>query len=137
MRYYLSGPYAWRDKLAEYADELIWRGHEVTSNWLSSTIDDDFALDGDTKEHFASIDLIDINAAEVFIAFTADGRKYHRGGRHVEFGYALGIAAFRMMQTVVIGETDNIFYSVKDVRQFDDWHAFLATIDDLNQPKLF
>jgi hypothetical protein len=75
-------------------------------------------------------DLEDIDRANVFVAFMANEAKHHRGGRHVEYGYALGLAETRRMDTVVIGESENIFYSVFRHR-FRSWNAFLANVPNI------
>lgn len=137
MRFYLAGPYAWQEKLSEYAEQLSNRGHTTTSHWLSSSVADNEPLDDSEKESLASNDLVDIRTADVFLAFMSGDAAHGRGGRHVEYGYALALTEFHALETIVIGETDNIFYSVEHVRRFADWESFLATVDDLNQPKLF
>ena len=137
MRFYLVGPYQWQEQLNGYAKQLEILGHQVTSSWLLCELPDDYPLEDVQKRAFASHDLIDIGNTETFIAFLSDDPAHGRGGRHVEYGYALGIAEFRRMQTVVIGETDNIFYLVEQVRRFADWESFIATVEDLTQPKLF
>lgn len=130
MRIYLAGPYSWQEKLNGYAKRLEIRGHKITSTWLLSEIDDNHPLDDDAKQMLAIQDLQDIDAADVFVAFMANESKHHRGGRHVEYGYALGLAETRRMDTIVIGESENIFYSVFRHR-FSSWDAFLANVPNI------
>lgn len=109
LKIYLCASYERRDELRGYRGKLNDLGHYVTSRWL----DEDYALNVQvadlTREQQIEIgeyDLKDIDAADFIIAFTEPaGTHRSRGGRHVEFGYALakGIGRF------VVGPFENIF----------------------------
>ena len=92
IKIYLAGKYSSHPKMREYRDILIGLGFEVTSRWIEGT--HTIPEDASEKERnlyrasFASIDLHDLGAADLIIAFTEneEGRAKgnNRGGRHVE-----------------------------------------------------
>jgi nucleoside 2-deoxyribosyltransferase len=126
MKIYLASRYSRREELCKYRDELVAMGHVVTSRWLNGNhqIDDQglsVEAKAEERQRFALEDFTDVIQADALIAFTEPPRATNsRGGRHVEFGIALG----RMMPVYVVGPRENVFHCLNDVRQFE-------TFDDL------
>jgi nucleoside 2-deoxyribosyltransferase len=117
---YLAGRYSRRLELCEYQAELEVVGHVVTSRWLlgNHQAENDQLHRGADAERFAHEDLDDVRAADVMVAFTEQPRSSNsRGGRHVEFGYALGIG----LRVAIVGPRENVFSCLVD--QFDSWPA--------------
>lgn len=109
MKIYVAGLYSKLAELAEESKKLIDAGFEVTATWLQN------AEDGLTFEHVAHIDLNDVDAAAVLILYTEPyGTPVPGGGRHVEFGYALG----KGKQIIIVGPRENIFHWHRDVMHF-------------------
>jgi len=110
MRAYLAAKYARRDELRGYIPQLNEAGIEVTSRWLQETA----ALDGNMGDHSelfymetAVVDIDDIDSADFVIFFSEDPLVgVPRGGRHVEFGYAVGTNK----SIAVIGPKENVFH---------------------------
>ena len=144
--FYLAARYSRRVELAEYADQLRALGHQVTSRWLLGQHQADeleIAAAGQVDQvpefarRFAEEDIEDVTFADVVVAFSEPPRSTaSRGGRHVEFGMALGwvLAGYRSLdggrrQVVVIGQRENVFHCLREVAVFPDWAAFLATVD--------
>jgi nucleoside 2-deoxyribosyltransferase len=134
MRVYLAARYSRREELAGYRERLQAAGHEVTSRWLNGdhqvsdaglNLGDDPEADQFTKaerERFALEDMADVIAADMLIAFTEPPRSTaSRGGRHVEFGFALA----QGMLIAVVGPRENVFHCLPGVMQFDTFDAFL------------
>lgn len=131
---YLAGPYAARDKLALYADELQQVGYRIACRWLDETHEihsgtagaaADLA-DEQVNQH-ARHDLEDIDKADIVVAFTSDVLTIPlpfggSGGRHVETGYALA----KGKQVVLIGEPENVFHRMRQVERFKTWHHALV-----------
>lgn len=126
IRYYLAAAFSRREEMRGYRDELLAKVHnsEVTSRWVS---------DGKWAEEFspnmlndspqvcisiAEGDLDDIVEADVLVLFTGAGR----GGRHVEFGYALALGK----RLVVIGTREIVFHTLPIVEFYPTWSDFLA-----------
>lgn len=146
MKIYLAARYSRRVELCGYRKQIIDIGHTVTSRWLNGEhqISDSGKPIGETGEllvegddessshcaaalrsKFQNEDFIDVITSELCISFTEKPRSGHsRGGRHVEFGIALG----RMLRCWVIGHRENIFHWNEDVRFFETWEESLEKL---------
>lgn len=115
---YLSARFERRDELNGYRSELEAAGVEVTSRWLTDPTPE---LTDEAWRLLATKDVEDIHRASGLILF-ADGRP-GGGGRHVEFGIALGLEK----QMIVIGEPENLFHSLQAAQIVATWEdAFKA-----------
>ena len=142
MRVYLSSRYSRRLELCNYADELRSMGFDVQARWLlgdaqrhgdaaaSAVIEETVSIPVDEGRLFAVDDLEDIMMADLFIAFTENSRAHSkaRGGRHVEFGYALAIqdwivgwSAPGVPRILTVGPLENIFYTLEGIEHVYDW----------------
>lgn len=166
MKVYLAARYTRRLELCGYRQQIEEAGGEVTSRWLNGDhqIDDKgvpigengAALvedpDGDLsagpseraaalRQHFAQEDVADVLAAHVLVAFTETPRSSaSRGGRHVEFGLALGLMEARrnsdalhyfgppMNRVIVVGPRENVFCWLPEVEHYDDWPSALEAL---------
>ena len=127
MKVYLAAQYARRDELREYRTQLETLGIHVTSRWL----DENEPLDGSMthKEdawytHTALIDLEDINRADAMVFFSEDPLMgIPRGGRHVEFGYAIA----KIKPIHVVGPRENVFHYIgfHHVRHYKSLDEFI------------
>lgn len=112
MKIYLAAAFSRRDELKAYRDKLVADGHTVTSSWL----DCEWGSQGYASTHcppdqraaWVQRDLGDIDSCDTVISFTepvgsTGGR---RGGRHVEFGYALALGK----RLILVGEPENLFH---------------------------
>lgn len=150
--YYLAGRYGRRLELADYADQLRALGHQVTSRWLNGQLHGhelEVETDGgpdkvpEIARRLAEEDAEDVAFADVVLSFTEPPHSTaSRGGRHVNFGMALGwlLAGYttlegRRRRLVVIGRRENIFHCLSDVTVFPDWSSFLATVEPAPLPE--
>lgn len=122
MKIYLAGKYSSKEEIREKAAELRALGIEVTSTWLeephapntamSDVPEDDLAV-------YAQNDLTDIEMADWLVFFSEDPTtSVVRGGRHVEFGYALATD----MGILVVGPHENIFHHLPEVIVISTWN---------------
>lgn len=127
---YLAARYSRREELCGYAEDLKRAGHSVMSRWLEGNhqIADNGMPIGDDgealvegfsdsekamflRQQFAMEDLRDIDYSEMLIAFTEPPRSSaSRGGRHVEFGYALA----QNKPILIVGHKENVFCWLPD-----------------------
>lgn len=115
MRIYLAGRYGRREELQEYGAELERLGHEITSRWLSGDHEDRRGEARDAEE-----DIADVRRAELLLSFTESPRSGSgRGGRHVEFGFALALGK----RLALVGPQENVFHTLPGLSQFADWPA--------------
>lgn len=127
VRYYLAAAFTRRAEMRGYRDELLAKvlNSEVTSRWVNDDGKwaEDFPPDmiNDSPQDCMSIaegDLDDIVEANVLVLFAGAGR----GGRHVEFGYAMALGK----RLVVIGTREILFHTLPIVEVYPTWEDFLA-----------
>lgn len=112
MNIFLSARYSRRDELRGYRDVLKAAGHKVIARWLDTDWEEkddgtgSSAAPAEYRAKHAAEDLDDVAMSDCFIAFTEKPRSNTRGGRHVEFGYALAKCSI----VFVIGPMENIFH---------------------------
>jgi hypothetical protein len=126
MKIYIAGRYSRRDEFRQVRDKLVKRGHTVTSRWLDETQSLDSQMGEETSDWYwktQRVDLMDIDSAYSVLFFAEDPLVgTPRGGRHVEFGYALGMG----IPIHVIGPRENVFHYNDHVRHFNSLEDFLA-----------
>jgi hypothetical protein len=156
VKAYLASAYSRRLEMCSYAEQLQSRGHQVTSEWIRGgheATNEDLARDPDLPLRFAQDDLKDLLRADTVICFTQEpgASPRNRGGRHVEFGIALGWNEAMLANApisypedrkriVVIGPVENVFYALPEagqlvVERFGDWQSFVATVEHTMFPE--
>lgn len=124
-RIYLAARYSRRNEMRAFAQKLRERGLVVTSRWLDEDKPLNTHLGDDTDEFYreaAEIDLEDLRKADTIVFFAEDPHVgTPRGGRHVEFGYAIGLGK----RLIVIGAHENIFHYLPAVQCFRNQEDFL------------
>lgn len=126
---YLAARYGRRDELRTYAALLMVAGIHCSSSWLNETSALTVRM-RDVKEdelrEIALTDIKDIELADALVFFAEDQEKQPpRGGRHVEFGYALA----RGKEIHVIGARENIFHHLPHVTIHASFDEFLKAVD--------
>ncbi len=139
MRVYIAARYDRRSEMNGYADWLRGIGFIVNCRWLTGShqlhpgaeqLDKPSGFenqpDGITvlARPFAEDDLEDIRQADILVLFSESPElsQTKRGGRHVEFGIALGLGKL----LVVIGPRENVFHCLEKVARFDTWTDSLS-----------
>lgn len=132
-RIYLAGRYSRKEFFAGLAADLSERGHIITAQWLTEPHGPEATLDSISQADlikYANIDITEIRHCDTFLFMSEDPLKgTPRGGRHVEFGYALALGK----RIVVYGPKENIFhYLPNEVVHFDTW---FGVVDYLHEVK--
>lgn len=110
MKVYLAGLFEDRNFIVLAADALRRNGVEITSQWL-----DPETTKGLARVENLMMDLDDVDRSDVLVAFSKSPTTlFVRGGRHVEFGYALK----GCKRLVVIGPRENLFHYHPDVEVY-------------------
>jgi hypothetical protein len=124
---YIAARYSRNAEMRGVRDVLEALGHKVTSRWidqhggnlLESIIAEKLNADPEAGAHYAQVDLEDLSAANTLISFTsADGGG--KGGRHVEFGVAIGLG----LHLVLVGPREHVFHTLPDI----EWYPDLARL---------
>jgi len=127
---YLAARYQLKEDIAEHAAELQSMGYRVTSTWMSEPHDGNISMkdvDEETLAEYAARDLLEIDEADLFVFFSEDPETpTKRGGRHVEFGYALA----KGKEIVAIGPRENIFHYLEAIARFHSWRQFTEELYD-------
>ena len=120
MKIYLAARYSRMEELRGYAGELVAAGHVITARWIrgGNGIPETAVVDMESQR-FALEDFRDLQVADAVISWTEPPRveSTARGGRHVEFGLALAMGK----RLLVVGPRENLFHTMPNVRQFDEW----------------
>jgi hypothetical protein len=106
MKLYLAARYERREEIAKIRVE----GHEIVSRWLTGSHDSMDSADA------AAEDLADVASADALVLFADPPGIFSRGGRHVEFGYALALGK----EIWVVGGPENVFQHLPQVRRLPD-----------------
>ena len=117
---YIASRYGRRQEMLVYAKRLREVGVEVTSRWVEGL------HDGLPDAVCAYDDLRDIDKAEALVSFTetpGDIPGRSRGGRHVEFGYALA----KGKELHIVGPRENVFHHLLRCYRWPNFESFLAT----------
>lgn len=133
MRVYIAARYSRHEEMRGYADELEAAGVRVTARWINGdhkAFDDD---PGPRALEFAQDDIDDLLAADTFVTFTEPPHSdASRGGRHVEFGIALGMRwwgpVHRRFRIVVVGHRENVFHWLPEVEFYATWGEAKAAL---------
>jgi hypothetical protein len=117
VKVYLASRYSDKLRMSALAEELRSKRVEVTSRWLEEPHSPTSQL-SDLKDDYlqmnALIDLEDIDRADVLVFFSVEPTQpMVRGGRHVEFGYALGTKK----PIIVVGPQENIFHYLPQIER--------------------
>lgn len=128
---YLAARYSRREELCEHRSILESADWFVTSRWLNGNhqvTDDGLSAEGtrEPRTRFAQEDYEDVCASDILISFTEPPRSTSsRGGRHVEFGLALGLG----IRCIVVGPRENVFHCLPRVEVYDSFGDALQRME--------
>lgn len=130
MKIYIAARFSKRPEANALAHTLKSFGHTITSRWVKPDSDhvaptglSQQAADAE-RQRFAVEDLEDVIACDCCISLMEEPRNNSRGGRHVEFGIAVGLKK----TLVVIGPRETVFHHLPQVVHYETMDEFLATL---------
>lgn len=130
-RIYLAARYSRNDEMRGVRDVLTALGYEITSRWidchagkyLTSFTPETLNADPDYCGKIGQKDVEDLSAADTVISFTStDGGG--KGGRHVEFGLALGLGK----HLIVVGPRENVFHTLPQIEHHETWPSLVMSL---------
>jgi len=127
MKFYIAARFSKRPEAHALARNLMALGHEITSRWVQPDSDHVIptGLSEQAEDHervrFALEDCADVADCDCCISLMEEPRNNGRGGRHVEFGYAMGLGKV----LVVIGPKETVFHHLPRVRHFKNTSEFI------------
>ena len=133
MKFYLASRYDDRRQLCEIRERLLAQGHDVTARWLNGSHELHEGVEhAKDARRFAEEDLRDIERADAVVLFNNPASlESVRGGRHIEFGYALAQAK----TLIIVGPRLSVFHYLPFVYQFDGWEALLDATAGFQTPR--
>jgi nucleoside 2-deoxyribosyltransferase len=130
MKFYIAARFSKRPEAHALAKKLMALGHTITSRWVQPDCDhvlltgsSEQAADHE-RERFALEDCSDVIECDCCVSLMETPRNSGRGGRHVEFGYALGLGK----SLVVIGPRETVFHHLPKVKHFNSEDEFIETL---------
>jgi|AACY02.2.fsa_nt_gi Nucleoside 2-deoxyribosyltransferase len=130
MKIYLAARFSKRHILQEWAEQLEADGHQIVSRW-SKRGSDHKIPPGQSEEaafrerrRFAEEDLEDLDQADCVLSLMEEPRSNGRGGRHVEFGYALATGC----RMVIVGPRETVFHCLREVEAFETFEQARAAM---------
>jgi nucleoside 2-deoxyribosyltransferase len=117
---YIAGRFSRRFEFQGYRADVQRAGFTVVSRWI------DLAKENEANAaRCAMDDLEDLRLSDTVIVFGDEPRSTRsRGGRHVEFGYALALGK----RMILVGHRENIFASLPAIEFFETWPQALAAL---------
>lgn len=125
---YIAARFSQRPECNALAHALMAQGHTITSRWVKPDADHviptelSAQAEDSERRRFAMEDCSDVRACDWIVSLQGEPRSGGRGGRHVEFGYALALGK----RMISIGPRETVFHHLGEVEQFDTVEAFLA-----------
>lgn len=129
LKIYLAGRYSQKEEIKEFAEKLMAIPNVfVTSRWLEEKWPPNTTMDRlplAELQKTALQDYEDVKAADAVIFFACPpDLPTVRGGRHVEFGFALAMAKLMW----VVGPKENIFHHMPWVEHCRTKAGMLAKV---------
>lgn len=130
---YLAAAFSRAAEMRGCRDQLEQHGYKVVSRWIDldpKVVGDPAPADvifldiNERPDHYtgnASVDIRDLMHADIVVSFTGGGR---RGGRHVEFGWALAKAK----RLIVVGPREHVFHCLPEVEHHVHWRTALDSL---------
>ncbi len=125
---YLAARFSRRHECHALAKELQARGHTITSRWVMPEADHVISVGQSAqaadaeRRRFAVEDCEDVQNCDWMISLMQEPRDNSRGGRHIEFGMALGLGK----RLTIIGPRETVFHHLDQVEHFDTVEEFLS-----------
>lgn len=134
MIVYIASRYSRKAEMLSLIPLLRQHNITVNSRWLNEPHSPGTTLHEVSPafcRETSKVDLEDIDNCDTMVFFSEDPLVgTPRGGRHVEFGYALA----RRKRIVVIGGSENIFHFLPQIVHYSDVNSFLESEGIQNAP---
>ena len=127
---YIAARFSRRHECHALGKQLQSIGHTITSRWIKPGDDhvipsgqSERAADAE-RRRFAMEDCDDVRACDWMISLMQEPRDNSRGGRHIEFGMALGLGK----RLTIIGPKETVFHHLDCVEHFETSDQFLSAL---------
>ena len=129
MKIYLAARYSKLPTINQWAEDLEALGHTIVSRW---SVKDSHLMPGELSEQaadnerqrFCMEDIEDLQSCDCLISLQEEPRGNGRGGRHVEYGFALALNK----RIIIVGPRETVFHHHPNVEHFDSWDEVLVKL---------
>lgn len=138
VRIYLAARYSRYPEMREVRAILQQTGFTVTSRWIDchdGQLEESFTPEAlnspygpDVCAPYGKADVDDLIAADCVVSYTGNGGG-GKGGRHVEFGLAMGLRK----RLVIVGPRENIFHCLPEVLVVADTSELVGLLEDIRE----
>jgi len=131
MKVYIAARFSRRSEANKLANMLMAKGYEITSRWVLPECDHvmptglSSQAEDSERRRYAREGLEDIGACDWMISLTDEPRNNGRGGKHVEFGYALGLGK----SLTIIGPRETVSHTLYTVDHFSTMENFMESLE--------
>lgn len=130
-RIYIAARFSRRPEANQLANRLKGLGHTITSRWVLP--DSDHVLPtglsaqaaDDERQRFAIEDIHDLTQADWLVSLQEEPRSNGRGGRHVEFGFAIATG----LRISVIGPRETVFHHLPSIKHYASTDDFMKAVE--------
>lgn len=129
--FYIAARFSRRPEANALANKLQALGHTITSRWVRPEVDHvmptGLSAQAEDAERcrFATEDCDDVIACDCMVSLMEEPRSNGRGGRHVEFGMALGLGK----KLVIIGPRETVFHHLPNVSAYATADDYLRAVE--------
>lgn len=131
MKVYIAARFSRRPEANALAHRLKELGHSITSRWVLPETDHVMPTglsrqaEDSERQRFALEDIADVLECDCCVSLMEEPRSNSRGGRHIEFGFALAHGA-RMM---IVGPRETVFHHLPQVEHFETADALIEALN--------
>jgi len=135
MNIYIAARFSKRPECNKLSAYLKTLGHNITSRWVLPESDHvkrtglSKQAEDSARRRFAVEDIEDIENCGWMISFMEEPRNDSRGGRHVEFGYALALGK----KLTILGPRETVFHHLENVEHFESVESFVLHLHEENK----
>lgn len=130
FRVYIAARFSRRQEANWLANQLKVAGCEIASRWVLPDCDHILATglsaqaEDSERRRFAIEDIQDLKRANWLVSLQEEPRSNGRGGRHVEFGYAVAAG----IPITVTGPRETVFHHLPGLEHYETKEQFLADL---------
>lgn len=124
-RFYICARFGRQEEARLLSGKLRMLGHTITSTWIHQVELEMYENNHRERERAAVKDVGEVLESEALVYLSeAEENTWGRGGRHVEFGIALGIE----IPILVIGPKENLFHYCPGILHFATQDDFIRAL---------
>lgn len=124
-QFYICARFGRQEEARLFSQTLEGLGHTITSTWVDQVELEMYGDNQRERERAAVKDVQEVVGSEALVYLSeAEDNVWGRGGRHVEFGIAVGLE----LPIFVIGPKENLFHFFPGITHFETQEDFIRAL---------